>query len=487
MVINLYSPFSWTYTFDMISSRVDSIIDTARDAQYSWALSSPSVRASFFRPLYSIILDHHTEIMDLIQEETHKNRRSAFDEVCDVALTAHYYSRRGAHFLKSTHPGSVFPFLFRSRVDFLPHGVVGIFVPWNYPFSLFFADAIAALIAGNAVIIKPSPLCEKTALYARSLLLRTGLPPELFQVLTHDGTDEVELGSWLIDQVDQVMFTGSTRTGRIIAAQAGNKLIPFTGELGGKNAMIIAQDADIDKAADSAIRACFSNSGQLCMSIERIYVDKSHYEVFLDSFIQKVSAMKIGAGKDWDIDMGGLINAEHRKHVENMVSDAMDKGARARIGGHGLDEHGDSFYAPTVLTDVPADALLYEQEVFGPVVYVEPVSSIVEAINKTNNNEHALHTSIWASRRFAYSIAKHVHTGTVSINDDYRSSWASLGAPMGGMKASGIGRRHGKEGLLSFTQSRSITRPLLPSTGQFRDYESVKKFLSVLSWARFWA
>lgn len=412
---------------------------------------------------HDLVLSHRDELLDLIQAETGKNRASAFDEVLDVAVTARHYAFAAAGLLAPERVKGALPVLTRTVVERAPVGVVGVISPWNYPLSMVVSDAVPALLAGNAVVLKPDSATPLTALKAAELLSAAGLPAELFQVLPGPGE---EVGGAIADECDYLMFTGSTATGRILGAKAGERLIGYSAELGGKNPLIVAPDADLARAARGARQACFANTGQLCISVERIYVHEEVAGDFTTRFLAEVSSMTVGAGPGWDVDMGCLISEGHLERVRSMVDDAVSRGARVLAGGHPLPDLGPTFYAPTVLTDVPPDAELYDGEVFGPVVFLETVASVDEAVERANETTYGLNASVWAKPSTGRRIASRLHAGTVNVNEGFAAAWGSVAAPMGGWRASGLGRRHGAVGLTKYTETRTVaTQRLMPVSG----------------------
>jgi succinate-semialdehyde dehydrogenase/glutarate-semialdehyde dehydrogenase len=287
------------------------------------------------------------------------------------------------------------------------------------------------------------------------------MPPGLVQTVTGPGS---ELGTPIIEQSDYLMFTGSTSTGRTVAKQAAERLIDYSMELGGKNALLVLDDADVGKAARGAVRAAFSNSGQLCISIERIYVPTAMWDDFVDRFVAATKAMKLTAGLDYSADMGSLINATQLETVTQHVDDAVGKGAMVLAGGRARPDIGPYFYEPTILSGVREGMDAYEDETFGPVVSLYPVDSEEEAIAKANDSRFGLNFSVWTSDpERGRRVAARLQAGTVNVNEAYAAAWASVDAPMGGMKESGVGRRHGEHGIVKFTESQTIaTERLLP-------------------------
>jgi len=261
-----------------------------------------------------------------------------------------------------------------------------------------------------------------------------------------------------------VAFTGSTATGRTVAQAAASRLIGCSLELGGKNAMLVLDDADIEKAVAGAVRGCFSSAGQLCISIERIYVHYSKYDEFLSRFLTEVRAMRLGSGLDYSADMGSLTNTKQLENVTLHVEDAKAKGAKVLSGGRRRAEIGPLFYEPTVLGDVKDTMRVYGEETFGPVVSVYSFKNEGEAIANANNTPYGLNASMWTrDNKRARELARQLHAGTVNVNEAYAAAWGSVASPMGGMGQSGLGRRHGAEGILRFTEAQTAAQQrLLP-------------------------
>ncbi len=438
---------------------VDRALAAARAAQAAWAQRPLHERRAILRRAGRLFLAHRDELLDLIQLENGKNRLSAFEEVSDVALTAAYYSRTSRRLLRPHRRRGVIPVLTSVREFRVPKGVVGIISPWNYPLMLAVADAIPALIAGNGVVLKPDSATPLSALAAVELLREAGVPADLVGVVVGAGS---VLGPRLIDGVDYVMFTGSTATGRIIAEQCGRQLIGCSAELGGKNPLIVLADADIDRAAHGAVQACFSNSGQLCVSIERIYVEDAAYDAFAAAFARRVSAMRIGVGLEWEADIGTLTSAAQLAVVTAHVDDAVAKGATVLAGGKARPDIGPYAYEPTVLAGVTEDMDVARTETFGPVVSLYKVADSDEAVRLANDSQYGLNASVWSRRRGA-DVARRVYAGTVSVNEGYAAAWGSTDSPMGGVKDSGLGRRHGDEGLLKYTEPQAVLRQRIAS------------------------
>jgi succinate-semialdehyde dehydrogenase/glutarate-semialdehyde dehydrogenase len=436
---------------------VDAAVAGIRTAQKHWASTSLAERRDVLRRFTGLLLDREKDILDLVQAESGKPRLGAFEELADVVLTARYYGRTAEKFLRPRRRAGATPVLTRTVERRVPKGVVGVISPWNYPLTLAVSDAIPALLAGNGVLLKPDSQTPLTALLMLRLLRDAGLPAGLFQIVTGPGRT---LGPAMIDRVDFVMFTGSSKTGKAVARQCGERLIGFSAELGGKNPMLVLADADIAAAAGGAVQACFSNAGQLCVSIERIYVHAAVYDRFLAAFTDKVRAIRLGAGPDWDIGMGPLISKEQVDRVARHVRDALAKGAQLVTGGRTRPDLGPTFYEPTVLTGVTEDMLLAREETFGPVVAVHRTTDDAEAVARANDSDFGLNASVWSARG-GMAVARQLLTGTVNVNEGYAATWASHDAPIGGMKDSGAGRRHGREGILKYTEPQTIAEQRL--------------------------
>lgn len=452
-----YAPFSGDLIGHVPIGTADDVVEAvrrAREAQREWAKTSFAERSRIFLRYHDMILDRQAEILDLIQVETGKARKSAFEEVADVAVVSRYYAHTAAKHLAPTKRWGALPVLTSTWEHHHPKGVIGLITPWNYPLNLPITDAVPALMAGNAVVLKPDAQTPFTALWGVDLLIEAGLPAELFQVVTGAGR---RLGSPLIDNVDFIMFTGSTATGRHIARQAGERLIGCSLELGGKNAMIVCSDANLDKAVDGAVRACYSNSGQMCVSIERLYVEAPVYDAFVDRFVERVRGMRLNSRLDYSADMGSLISREQLDAVTTHVRDAVDKGATVLAGGTPRPEVGPLFYAPTVLGGVTRDMALYTDETFGPVVAVYPVATRDEAVERANNTVYGLNASVWTRNTAAgIELASRLQAGTANVNEAYAAAWASVDSHMGGWKDSGLGRRHGVEGIRKYTEAQTV-------------------------------
>lgn len=429
-------------------------VQTARQAQQRWAVVPVRERAKVFTRFQSLLLHRREEIIDLIQLESGKARRHAFEEVIDTSLVAQHYAVHAPRYLRTRRRAGAFPLLTTAIELRQPVGVVGIVAPWNFPLILSITDAIAALVAGNAVVLRPDVQSSFTALAAAELLYEAGLPRDVLRVVTGEGD---ELGPPLIDRVDFVMFTGSTRTGKIVAAQAAARLTGFSLELGGKNPMIVLEDADIAAAVDGAVRGAFVGAGQVCVSIERLYLPDALHDEFVARLVARTRALRIGTAMDYSVDVGSMTSARQLAVVETHVADAVAKGASVLAGGKRRPDLGPLFYEPTILSGVRPGMTAYGEETFGPVLAVYRYDDIDAAVARANDTRYGLNASVWSRRsRDAIEVARRIRCGTVNVNEAYAATWTATGSPIGGMKQSGVGRRHGAEGILKYTEAQTI-------------------------------
>ncbi|MGW6457165.1 succinic semialdehyde dehydrogenase [Streptomyces sp. NPDC055078] len=440
---------------------VERAFERARAAQQRWAGVPMRSRSRVLLRFHDLLVAHQGRIMDVVIAETGKARRHAFDEVLHLCLTSRYYARTAARHLRSRAAKGAMPGLTSVRVHNIPKGVVGVISPWNYPFTLASCDGLAAIMAGNAVVAKPDEHTMLSALIGKRLLVEAGMPEDLWQIVAGPGPS---VGHDVVANADYVCFTGSVATGRIVARQCADLLVGCSLELGGKNAFVVLSDADLDKAAEGAVRAAFPNAGQLCVSSERVYVDRAVYDDFIGRFVARTEAMVFTADASWENAMGSLISPEQLAKVTAHVKDAVDKGATVLAGGAPRPEYGPYFFEPTILAGVTPAMDCHLRETFGPVVSVYPFDDENAVLDSVNDGGMGLNASVYGGRR-TWVFAQGVMAGSVNINDGYAASFASIDAPMGGMRQSGLGRRQGREGILRFTEPQSVAAQRLVRFG----------------------
>lgn len=446
---------------------VEAAYARARRAQQRWARTPLEERAAAMMRLHDLVLARQSEILDLIVWESAKSRLDAYLEMVHVALTARYYARTSQQHLARERRSGAFPVLTRIDVNRVPKGIVAIISPWNYPFTMALCDGLPALMAGNAVVAKPDAQTMLSALLGAELLEEAGFPEDLWTVVAGPGP---VVGTALMEHADYVCFTGSTATGRIVAAKCAERLIGCSLELGGKNPFLVLRDADLDKAAAGAVRATFANAGQLCVSTERMFVAEEVYDRFLERFVARTKAMRLGVGLGWGNDMGSLISQAQLDAVCAHVEDAVAKGAKVLTGGRARPDLAPYFFEPTILEGVTPDMACFGNETFGPVISVYRFHDEDDAVARVNAGDYGLNGAIYSrDGKRARELAAAITCGTVNINEAYGATFASIDAPMGGMRRSGLGRRQGPEGIHRYTDLQSVGTqrglPMGPSYG----------------------
>ena len=480
------------YTGDLLvelpqstTADIERAFAAARAAQVDWAARPLRERLAVFKRAHALFLDNAETTADLIQVESGKNRRMAIEETCDPVMVMSHYLRRAPKLLAPTKRGGPIPLLTTSTEIRQPKGVVGIIAPWNFPFATGISDSISALMAGNAIVLKPDNKTALSPLYGVQMLEEAGLPKGLFQVVCGEGPD---VGPTLIDNANYVMFTGSTATGRVVGERAGRNLIGCCLELGGKNPMIVLEDANLDEAVQGAIFGAFGNTGQICMHIERIYLPQSRYAEFRDRFVAATEALHVGASYDFGPDMGSLVSPDHKERVQAHVEDAIAKGATVLTGGNARPDLGPAFFEPTILEGVTKDMLAGVTETFGPVVALHRYRTVDEAVALANDTDYGLNASVWGGDlATACQVGRRIESGNVNVNDILATAFAAKGTPSGGVKQSGVGARHGDQGLLKYTdvQNLAVLKKQVLGAKPGQDYEKyVQGMLSGLRMMR---
>ncbi len=444
------------------AAEVGAAVERARAAQPAWASVGVRARVEILRRFQRLLHQKKDDIARTITRENGKPQVEALLTEVLVVLDAARFLIENAYAVLKPEPVPHGNLVMKTKSAHLvrePYGVIGIISPWNYPFSTPATEGLAALVAGNAVVIKPSEFTPLAALELASLLHEAGVPADVFQVVVGDGS----AGAVLVEApIDKIVFTGSVRTGKRVAEAAAKKLLPVLLELGGKDPMLVLEDADLDVVTSGALWGAFMNAGQTCLSVERCYVARSLCERFLTVVVEKTRKLRVGNGLDPETDIGPLIHEQQLRVVEAHVADAIARGARLLTGGRRLLELGPNFYAPTVLADVTHEMRIMREETFGPVLPVMPFATDDEAVRLANDSEFGLAASVWTGdRRRGEALARRIQAGTVMVNDVI-SCFGISEAPHGGVKSSGLGRAHGRLGLEEMVRVKHLDSDLLP-------------------------
>ncbi len=429
----------------------------AREAQAAWAERSFEERGRFLLRARDLLVERVDAIAETICRDTGKPRMEAVaTEVlagCD-ALT--FYAKRAGKLLRDQRQGLHLLKTKKLVLSWRPMGVVGIITPWNFPFVLSLNPTVQALMAGNAVVLKPSEITPFVGEALAKLFADAGLPEGVFQMVTGDGAT----GAALVDAgCDKISFTGSVRTGRKIAEACGRALIPCTLELGGKDPMIVCDDADLERAARGAVWGAFANAGQICMSTERVYVGPRVAEPFIARVVELTKELRQGPETDGEVDVGAITSPAQLEVIERHVSDALAKGARVLTGGRRNPAYEGFFYEPTVLVDVNHDMAIMREETFGPCLPIQVVRDEDEALRLANDSSYGLQASVWTRDSWkGKRLANRIAAGGVVV-DDCMTTYAIAESPFGGRKESGIGRVNGEMGLKSYCHVQSVVLP----------------------------
>ncbi len=438
------------------------IVARARAAQARWALLSVRERCARLRDLRDRVMSSRDALADAVVAESGKPRAEAlFADIFVAVDTAAYFAKNAKRLLSPERVPhhSTAAKAKSGKLTYEPLGVIGIISSWNYPLAIPMSQIIPAVAAGNAVICKTSDFTPHCGALIEQLFAEASFPKHLVTVVQGGG----EVGQALIDaDSDKILFTGSVATGRRVAEACAKRLIPTVLELGGKDAMVVLADADLDVAASAAVWGSYTNCGQVCLSVERLFVEQTVSDEFAARCVRKTRKLRLGPGNDPNTDVGPMIRPQHLQRMVELIEDAVSRGARVLCGGYPRVDMGPNFFEPTVIADVDSSMKLFQEETFGPILAMQSVRDSEEAIACANDSPFALSASVWtcdAARGEA--IAKRLRAGAVMVNDAI-SYFAIAEVPHGGCAASGWGRTHGKAGLLEMVQTKYIDIDRLP-------------------------
>ena len=443
-------------------STLPELVSAARTAHASWCAMPIEKRCFQLRVLREQMMASRRELASAVVAESGKPLPEALFADLFVALdTTEYFSKNCARLLRSepVPHHSIAAKAKSGRVVYEPIGVIGIISSWNYPLAIPLSQIVPAVAAGNAVVCKTSDFTPNCGALIEKLFADAGFPKNLVTILQGGG----EVGQALIDAApNKVMFTGSVATGRRVAEACAKKLIPSVLELGGKDAMIVLADANLEVAASAAVWGSYTNCGQVCLSVERLFVEHCVEEKFLALCVEKTKKLRLGPGWDPATDVGPLIRPEHVRRMSDLVDDAVVRGARVLCGGSPRPDLGPNFFEPTVIAGVDSSMKLFQEETFGPILAVQSVKDAEGAIARANDSTFALAASVWTKdANRGQAIAARLRVGAVMVNDAI-SYFGIAEAPHGGCGASGWGRTHGKAGLLEMVQTKYIDVDRLP-------------------------
>jgi acyl-CoA reductase-like NAD-dependent aldehyde dehydrogenase len=434
---------------------VAAMVARGRAVQPAWAELGFEGRAKIMRRAQKWMVDNADRVAQVVVSETGKTYEDA--QLADIGYTANalgFWAKHAESYLadERVRSESLFALGKRLIVRHVPVGVVGVIGPWNFPLANSFGDCIPAMMAGNSVVLKPSEVTPLSSLLMDEMLRECGLPEDVYQVATGDGST----GSALVDEVDVVMFTGSTRTGKLVMKRAAETLTPCYLELGGKDPMIVCADAAVERAANAAAYYSMNNAGQVCISVERVYVEEPVYDEFVARVKENVESLRQGPSKGaGSIDVGAVIFPPQLDIVSDHVRDAVDKGAKVLTGGHAREEGG-RFFEPTVLVDVDHSMKCMTEETFGPTIPIMKVKDSEEAVRLANDSQYGLQASVWTrDLRKGEELARRIEAGVVCVNDA-QINYTALELPMGGWKESGVGARHASGGILKYTKPQTL-------------------------------
>jgi acyl-CoA reductase-like NAD-dependent aldehyde dehydrogenase len=427
----------------------------ARRAQPGWEALGFDGRAAVMKRCQKWISDNAERVIQTIQSETGKAYEEALVAEIGYAEAAFkFWAKNAEKYLAEESVRSASPFVKGRKlvIRYAPLGVVGVIGPWNYPLTNSFGDCIPALMAGNSVLLKPSEVTPLTSMLMAEMLRECGLPDDVYQVVPGYG----ETAQALIDEVDFVMFTGSTATGKKVMERAAQTLTPVSLELGGKDPMIVCADANLERAANAAVHYSMQNAGQTCTSTERVYVEEPIYDDFVRLVTERVKGLRQSApAGPGSTDLGAVISPPQSDIVERHVKDAVEHGARVVAGGERRDDDG-HFFEPTVIVDVDHSMACMREETFGPTLPIMKVRDTEEAVRLANDSPYGLQASVWTTDAGkGERLARRIEAGVVTVNDA-QVNYVALELPMGGWKESGLGSRHGADGIRKYTKKQTV-------------------------------
>ncbi len=441
---------------DLDAAAVAEMARRARAAQPQWEAFGFEGRARILARAQKWLMDNAERVIATIVSETGKTYEDAeFAEIAYAANAFGFWAKNAPEYLADERVKSAAVMLKGKKLilRYRPLGLIGVIGPWNYPLTNSFGDCIPALAAGNSVILKPSEVTPLTSLVLAEGLHECGLPADVFQVATGRGGT----GAALIGQVNMIMFTGSTKTGRKVAAEAAERLIPCSLELGGKDPMIVLSDADLERAANIAVYYSMQNAGQTCISIERVYVEAPVYDEFVGKVSEKMRKLRVGVPSGpGSVDVGAITFPPQLETISEHVADAVNKGARVLVGGKAVENVPGRFYEPTLLVDVDHTMKIMTEETFGPTLPVMKIADAEEGVRLANESPYGLGASVFTrDTERGEAIARRLEAGAANVNDAL-VNYTALELPMGGAKASGLGSRHGAGGIRKYCSQQAI-------------------------------
>lgn len=451
-VYKKYAPATGEFLWDvpMFSRQeVEKEILKAKSAQEQWGDTKLRKRVRILIKFRRNLVRRMDEMIGVIEQETGKTEMDAIVEIFIAANHLNYVAKKGRRYLKGKRRSTGVMKLKKAYVSYLPYGVVGIISPWNYPLILTIVPLAHALIAGNGAVLKPSEHTQRTAELLRGIAVDSGINEDLFRIASGGS----KAGDALVESenTDLICFTGSTEVGKKIVKKCADRLKPFILELGGKDPMIVSEDADLERTANGALWGSLHNSGQTCISVERIYVIESIHDKFITLLQEKIKEIQQGKGRE----VGAMVMPKQIGVIEDHLRDAVKKGAKILHGGKRREGNG-QYFEPTIIAGVDHSMKIMREETFGPVISVMKVKDINEALRLANDSGYGLSCSIWSrKKKKAREIAKRIQAGSACIND-VNVNYEISSLPYGGFKESGIGKVHGPEGIRAFARQQSI-------------------------------